>query len=183
MAMLVTAAPFLRYEGREDLVLAFVLRIAGWQLVKLMLFGAGCLLFAVYIEPYVTRWLLRQSRTKSLLLFVLGSGFVLTALGGMLGFSIAIGAFFAGLAFSREPEACNVDTAFNEVYDLFVPFLFIGIGLKLGIVDFTATAEMAFILFLAAVVGKVVGAAVPAMGSTSPRAAMLLGTHHRTASA
>lgn len=174
LGMLIMAAPFLRHQAGE-LVLPLVLRIAGWQLFKLMLFGGLCLLFANYVERHITAFLVRTSKAPRLLLFVLGSGFVLTAFGGLLGFSVVIGAFFAGLAFSREPEAVAIDVAFSEVYDLFVPFLYIGIGLHLGGVAVAPTLGVAGVLFAAAVLGKVIGGILPALATTNPRAAVLIG--------
>jgi Kef-type K+ transport system membrane component KefB len=59
---------------------------------------------------------------------VAGISFLIAALAGLLGFSVAIGAFFAGLVFSRDPDSVKLDGLFDTFYEIFVPFFFIGIG-------------------------------------------------------
>ncbi|MEX2465703.1 MAG: cation:proton antiporter [Gemmatimonadota bacterium] len=64
----------------------------------------------------------------------------------------AIGAFFAGLVFSRDPDSVRLDASFEDLYALVVPFFFIwlGFGLDPGV---------------AAIVGKVAGTTLPALPS------------------
>ena len=57
------------------------------------------------------------------------SALVISAIAGYLGFTLAIGALFAGLAFSREPQAVHIDGKFSYFYELFTPFFFIQIGM------------------------------------------------------
>jgi Kef-type K+ transport system membrane component KefB len=42
-----------------------------------------------------------------------GIGFVITALANWLGFSVTVGALFAGLVFIRDPDAVKIDTSFD----------------------------------------------------------------------
>ena len=60
------------------------------------------------------------------MLLVAGIGFVVAASAELLGFSLAVGAMFAGLVFSRDPEAVKMDACFSPLYELFAPFFFIG---------------------------------------------------------
>jgi Kef-type K+ transport system membrane component KefB len=45
------------------------------------------------------------------MIMVAGIGFIIAALAGLLGFSIAIGAFFAGLIYSRDPQAVKMEAS------------------------------------------------------------------------
>ena len=46
---------------------------------------------------------------------VAGIGFIVAALAGMLGFPPAIGAFFAGLIFSRDKDALKIDASYDTL--------------------------------------------------------------------
>ena len=93
----------------------------------------------------------------------------------LLGFSEAIGAFFAGLVFSRDPQAVRIDASFDLLYELFVPFFFIGIGLKIDPVNFLAGLSLGSILLIVAVLGKLIGAGVPAAIAVGWTGAILIG--------
>ena len=81
---------------------------------------------------------------------------------GLLGFSVAIGAFFAGLVFSRDPKSVKIDTSFETLFEFFSPFFFIGIGLNIAPNSVTASIGIGVILLMAAVVGKLIGHGAPA---------------------
>ena len=76
------------------------------MLTKLALFIVGCYLFAHFVEADFTKFNRRVSDAPtSLTISILGVGLAIAAIADYLGFSIAIGALFAGLAFSRDPDA------------------------------------------------------------------------------
>ena len=56
---------------------------------------------------------------------IAGFGLIIAALAELLGLSVAIGAFFAGLIFSRDPETVKLDTPFGTLYGFFTPFFFL----------------------------------------------------------
>ena len=109
------------------------------------------------------------------LLPVVGIGLIIAAIAGMLGFSLALGALFAGVVFSRDPKAVRVDTSFDAIYQLFVPFFFIGIGLQIAPESLGLAVGFGAVLLAAAVVGKLVGAGVPAWPLDGWTGAVLLG--------
>ena len=64
------------------------------------------------------------------------------AFAAWLGFSLAVGALFAGLVFSRDPRAVRVEASFEPVHDLLAPFFFVAIGSHLDLGEnVTATIE------------------------------------------
>ncbi len=94
---------------------------------------------------------------------MLGTGIVIAAIAGYLGLSLAIGALFAGLAFSRDPQAVHTDTKFMYFYELLTPFLFIYIGMQVDPSSISSSLSLATILFILAILGKFFGVAVPAL--------------------
>lgn len=160
MALLLALAPVLR-DGGVDHLAAITLGTTGLFVLKATLFGALCYLFSRYLEKPVTRFFERFEQPPDPMLTMMGIGLMFAALAGFLGFSMAIGAFFAGLLFSRDSHALKMRTSFDTLYELFVPFFFISIGLQFS-PDFLTTAlALSGALLIAAVAGKLVGAGVP----------------------
>jgi Kef-type K+ transport system membrane component KefB len=145
-------------------------------LLKLILFITGCYLFSHYLEVDFTRFSREmEGSTTGLTITILGAGLVIAAIAGYLGFSLAIGALFAGLAFSRDPEAVHTDTKFAYFYELFTPFFFIHIGMQVDPGAFFTAFDMGIILFIVAALGKFIGVAGVAVVLLKKTDAILLG--------
>lgn len=162
MAVLLAVAPVLR-DGTETTLLMVLPKTAGLFFLKALLFGAFCFLFSRYVEQSITSFFQKLESPPNTALVVASIGFIIAALAGLLGFSIAIGAFFAGLVFSRDPQSLKLDDSLNILYGLFVPFFFIGIGLKVNPNLLVTAFSLGIILLFVAVIGKVVGAAAPVL--------------------
>ncbi|MBI2969848.1 MAG: cation:proton antiporter [Gammaproteobacteria bacterium] len=137
-------------------------------------FASLCWLAARYVEHPLTRLAARLKNPPERMLPVAGAGFVIAAIAGTLGFSLAIGALFAGLVFSRDPAAIRVEARFDDLYAFFAPFFFIGIGLQTAPDALAAGAAIGLWLLAAAVAGKVVGAILPALLVTDVGGAALI---------
>lgn len=173
MTLALAVAPALHFEtGKSALTLASEVSIS--FAFKAVLFGAFCLLVARYGERHIVAALRGTDEPASALL-LLGVGLIIAAVASLFGFSIAIGAFFAGLIFSRDPEAVRLDTAFIPLRAFFVPFFFIAIGFRIEPQSLGLAMEIGGLLLIVAVVGKVVGAGLPAMLTTSGTGALLIG--------
>jgi Kef-type K+ transport system membrane component KefB len=109
------------------------------------------------------------------MIMVIGIGFIIAAVAGLMGFSVAIGAFFAGLVFSRDPRAVRMEESFTPLYEFFTPFFFIGIGLSIDPTMLITALGLGFILLIAAVLGKVIGAGGPAFLTLGSTGSLLLG--------
>ncbi len=174
MALLFAAAPAL--AGRQGHALLPTLLATGAAVAgKLVLFGAICVAFAHYVEKTVTGFLRRFEKPPEETLTVIAMGLAIAAVAGLLGFSVAIGAFFAGLIFSRDPESLKSRTAFTVIYECFTPFFFIGIGLDMRVGSLGAALVPALLLTAVAFAGKFVGAMVPALILQGRRPSVLLG--------
>ena len=174
MALLFAVAPVLRSQPDATL-LPVLVNTATAFFFKALVFGAFCFLFSRYGEQSLTSFFQRLEPPPDSTIMVAGVGFIIAALAGLLGFSVAIGAFFAGLVFCRDPDAIKIDASFDTFYELFVPFFFLGIGLKIDLDALATALDLGIILLIVAVVGKVVGVAIPVLKLAEPRSAILLG--------
>ena len=173
MALILAAAPVLRLDdGASMLLLAG--EVSALFVLKVALFGALCLLLARYGERHFVR-ALRSTGEPGSALVLLGVGLIIATIGALLGFSMAIGAFFAGLIFSRDPEAVRMETAFMPLHGFFTPFFFISIGYMIDPQSLGSAFGIGGALLVVAVLGKVAGAGLPALFSTSLSGALLIG--------
>lgn len=173
-AFLFAVAPLLRGSEHEAL-LSTLATVLGGMLLKLILFGGACLLFAWYVERPMTNLFDRLHAGEGTMLVMLGMGIIVAAIAGLLGFSTAIGAFFAGLIFSRDPHTTEYMDAFRPLHDLLAPFFFVGIGLHLAPEAVGAIGGGVVLLLAAAVLGKGIGAYVPALPILGSSGAFVLG--------
>ncbi|NKB58264.1 MAG: cation:proton antiporter [Alphaproteobacteria bacterium] len=173
MTLALAVAPALHFaSGKSALTLASEVSLL--FIVKAAFFGAICLLVARFGERRIVA-MLRGADEPGSALVLIGVGLIIAAIASLLGFSIAIGAFFAGLIFSRDPEAVRLETAFVSLRVFFVPFFFIAIGFRIEPQSLGLALEIGGLLLIVAVTGKVVGAGVPALMTTSGAGALVIG--------
>lgn len=174
MALVFTIVPLL--QSGEITSLAPVLLTAGLGFgAKMLLFGAFCYLFAVFLERPMTSFLDKVESRPDSTLTIVGFGFMIAALAGLLGFSLAIGAFFAGLVFSRDPKCISLEDAYVPIHDFFSPFFFIGIGFELQLIALIPGLEMGVLLAFAAIVVKIAANGLPVSALKGIRSGTLIG--------
>lgn len=174
MSLLLALTPALQ-NGASDTLLPTVLRTGGALTGKLLLFCGFCYAFSRFAEGPLARFNERIEPMPDSMLMLVATGFVIAAIAGLLGFSLAIGAFFAGLVFSRDPIAVILSRPFAVLYDLFTPFFFISIGLHVDPQALTSAFVPGVVLFAAAGLGKFVGAGGTAVRAVGYNGAVLLG--------
>jgi len=175
MAILFAVAPLL-HNGVGGGLAPTLGKAVGLTLAKFVGFAAICVLFSRYAERHITDFFKRLQPIPGQTVALAGLGVIIAALAGLIGFSVALGAFFAGLVFSRDPQAVKLDTPFTVLYDFVAPFFFINIGLTMSLGDMRPEVFLiVVVLMTVAILGKLVGAGGPALGTTSWRGALLLG--------
>lgn len=174
MAILFSIVPLLK-EGGSASISTRILESSGILLIKLFLFGALCMLFSLLLERHITNFAGKISDPPGPMLMAAGIGFIIASAAGRIGFSIAIGAFFAGLAFSRDPESVKIDKSYKTLYDLFSPFFFIGIGISIDPHSLTSAFGIGIILTLTAFAGKIIGDGLPSWMTIGGIGAVLIG--------
>jgi Kef-type K+ transport system membrane component KefB len=174
LGLLLAVIPILRSDGGGSALWGTLGTEALVFLGKFLLFAAGCLVFARFAEGRVVAMSARIEPGSGLMLTVLGLGLIIAAAAGWLGFSLAIGALFAGLVFSRDPKAVQTDARFTDIYAFFAPFFFIGIGLDLDPASLAQGAGFGAVLLVAALAGKLIGTGLPAWPIAGRGGALLI---------
>jgi len=173
MTILFSIAPLLK-GGYQASVLPVLGKTAGLLFIKAIIFGVICIIFSRFAEKPVMDFFSRMKPAPDPMLMVAGVGFIIAAIAELLGFSVAVGALFAGLLFSRDPKSVKIDASFNSLYDLFAPFFFVGIGLMIDPYSVTGAIIPGTILLLTAIIGKLVGNGIPALFTTGWTGAVLI---------
>ncbi len=175
MSLLFVVAPLLHESGGGGdwtvLLLTEAIRIVG---VLVVLVGA-CYVFSRYLEKPLRRWFARRDKQNGAILFAVGVALLIAAMAELAGLSLAIGALFAGFAFSRDPARRSLDRSFTEIDALFSPFFFVWIGTSVALGSVTDALGLTAILLVAAIAGKVIGVMISAKPLIGTRGATLLG--------
>ena len=137
---------------------------------------AGMLLAGRYVVPHVLFWVVKTKNRElflmTLVLMCLGSA----ALTGMMGWSLALGAFIAGLAMSESEYATQTLAEVLPFRDTLASLFFISIGMLLDLKFLTANVGLVLGLVAAAVAVKFVAAVLPTVLAGYPlRVAVLVG--------
>jgi len=173
MVLLFSLLPLL--DGAEEGSLgAEALSILAVTMGIFLLFVLFCGLFSLRVEPYLSRFLRRFEERPYWELSMISIGILIAAVSGLLGFSVAIGAFFAGMIFSRDRNAVEIRRSFKMLYAFFVPFFFIAIGMNIEVGAFSFAFYPFSALLAAAVVGKVIGTYFFAVAKTDRVGALIL---------
>ncbi len=173
MTFALALAPAL-YKGSQTSKLALAGQIGLVFGAKVVVFAVLCLLAARFAERPLVK-ALRGTDEPGSALILIGAGLIVASVASLFGFSMAIGAFFAGLVFSRDPEAVRLETSFVELGAFFVPFFFIAIGFRIEPQSLGSAMKIGGVLLVVAVLGKVIGAGLPALLTTSGPGALLIG--------
>ncbi|WP_296643374.1 cation:proton antiporter [Roseinatronobacter sp.] len=161
LSVLFAVGPLLK-QPEGTAILAPALKAGAIQLLLTALFSIACYLFSRWLEKPLSDGFAKLSSTYGPIVFATGAAFAIAATAEFMGLSMAIGALFAGLAFSRDPAERNIDEAFGLLMAVFAPFFFVAIGLSVDVTALGGTVGLAAALTAMAVVGKLLGAGVPA---------------------
>ena len=122
MAVLFSLAPLLHRSPEVNLLMELSGTLALF-FGKLTIFIVVCYLFASFGEHPFIRIFRRLDPPPLAVLAVIGISLIIAGFAGLLGFSVAIGAFFAGLVFSRDPDTVKMEASFMPLYQFFQPVL------------------------------------------------------------
>jgi len=175
VALLFSAAPLL-LNGQQDQLPTLIGTELILALARIALFAAGCYLFARFLERRFTAFFHHDGLpSPTIAVATAGLACVIAGAAELLGFSIAIGALFAGLAFSRDPEEFEIDRQLEPLHQLLIPFFFLSIGFNF---DFDSAGDAlagGMVLLAAGIAGKLLGAGLPALTPLGRRGALRLG--------
>jgi len=162
LSVLFAVGPLLNQPEGSAAIVVPALQAGVIQLALMAVFSIGCYLFSRWLEKPFSDGFEKISPTHGPIVFATGAVFMIAATAEFMGLSMAIGALFAGLAFSRDPAERNIDDAFEILLTVFGPFFFVAIGLSVDVSLLGGAMGLAAALTAMALIGKVLGAGVPA---------------------
>lgn len=174
MSFVFALLPAIHAGANGDLA-PLMLKTLGLFLIKIVMFVSVCYLFSNYVEERLTSLIGRIHPPTDPLLLIVATGLLIASIAEFLGLSIAIGAFLAGVMFSRDPRQVRIEASFDPLYTFFTPFFFIGIGLILELAVVGPALMTGSILMVAAIVGKLAGKWLPGVGLEENPTRFLLG--------
>jgi Kef-type K+ transport system membrane component KefB len=174
MALLFSLLPAI-HAGSDHSLWPLVGSTVGLVLLKLTAVIAACAAFSRYFERRVTRTLFHSLDLPGPMVCVAGIGLLIAGLAAVLGLSLAIGAFLAGLAFSRDPKEHELEASFEGLYEFLSPFFFVGIGLNVDPGVALGALGYGLPLLAVAIAGKWIGVFFTAWITTPATGALLLG--------
>ena len=106
-----------------------------WTFVSIFLKGAVLVAVAYLAAKTVLKFLLRYCASSVELLFIcaIAWAFLFAAMGAAFGFSIAIGAFLAGLAIATSPYRVQISARVKPLRDFFIIIFFILLGASMAV--------------------------------------------------
>jgi len=152
-----------------------VLTTVGRTVAGLVGFGFGCWFFSRFVERRLTHRIMLGMDPDTGVLWLVGLGFGIAALAGLLGIPTAVGALFAGLSLSRDPEAIRVEHSFTPIHAMFTPFFFVDIGLAVDVAHLGGAVLLGLVFLVPAAIGKSVGAALPLLRRDGVRVGVVMG--------
>lgn len=146
----------------QDIMAILVLSILGttsaagiWPVLLNLLFGSGVVVISFFIGKWVFPPLFRSAAKSLELLFLLAVSvcFFFAFLFTLFGFSIAVGAFIAGVILGNLPYNIEIISRVKPLRDFFTVLFFTSIGLQLTFVGIKATLPLlGALLFLTLVI-------------------------------
>ena len=153
----------------QDIIAVFLLAFisgfsiyTGINLAISFLFGIGLFFFAILCNKIFFPRLLRYISDSPELsfTFALSVCFLFCLISYLLGYSVVIGGFLAGLSLAIYPYNIEIASRITSLRDFFLIFFFVFIGLEIGLPNASILPEIA-ILFLVATVIKAFSIYIP----------------------
>lgn len=183
MALLFSVAPvlltFTSQDSSEALFSSRELRQAlfteaGLFVIKFSIFIVFILLAGKYLEQPLAKSAQKIGNKATVLIFVVGTGFIIAGAADQIGLSLPVGALFAGLLLSRHRGDYGVEPFYQSIYLFFIPFFFIHIGFQIDPSVMKASFGAGMSLLLVAVLGKLIGVGLLSRFFTSTYGAFLI---------
>lgn len=126
------------------------------SILGIFLKGLVLLVFVYFAAKTILKWLFKLTSSSVELLFVsaIAWAFFVSALGALAGFSVAIGAFLAGIALASSPYRIQISARVRPLRDFFIILFFIILGASLSIGQAEVLVSHVLILTLFILIGK-----------------------------
>jgi len=119
-------------------------------------------------------WIDKLKQRQAPFVIILIVVFGLSALASFVGLAAIIGAFFAGLIFSDTKDTYELESKFEPLNVLLVPFFFVVMGAKVDFANFTNVLPFAIVITVVAILGKLIGCSLGAI-TRGEKTALIVG--------
>ncbi|MCY0989320.1 cation:proton antiporter [Nannocystis sp. ILAH1] len=128
------------------------------------LFGFLLALLAggLFVVPRAIRAVVRRGRDELTLLAAIAACFGMASLAALAGYSIALGAFIAGILVSESGEGGRIEPLVLPVRNIFAAIFFVAIGMQIDPLQILANWPLVLIFTAVVLVGKVLGVSIGA---------------------
>ena len=127
-----------------------------WTLGKALILLVPLTFFAIKVIPRVLRQVKRTNNSELFLLIAIAVCLGTAALAQAVGFSVALGAFLAGLSISGSKDLHEVDTQLMPLREAFVALFFVSLGTLIDPKVLVKSLPLLGMMLLLIVVGKFV---------------------------
>lgn len=114
----------------------------------------GLLVVGLLVVPRLVRKVVAEGSAETLSIVAVGLCFVLALLAEELGFSVALGAFIAGVVVAESGEGPRVEHNLQAVRDMFAAIFFVSIGMTVDPREAFANLPVALLLSVVIVAGQ-----------------------------
>ena len=121
----------------------------GMTLAKLGAFVAVLVIGGMLVVPRALRWIARRAQTETLLIGGLGLCFGLAVVADAFGYSVALGAFVAGMLAAESGRGHELQAMVRPFRDVFAAIFFVSIGMS---IDPALVADNALAIAVLAIV-------------------------------
>ena len=124
---------------------------------KLLGFLLALLAVGLLVVPRFIRGVVRLSRAESTLIAGIAVCFTMATLAASAGYSVALGAFLAGMLVAESGEGPKVEHLVQPLRDIFAAVFFISVGMSINPADIATHWLPVLVLTLLVLFGKVAG--------------------------
>ena len=128
-------------------------------------FLAATLAGGLVLAPRAIRWVARRARPETLMISALALCFVIAALADRAGYSVALGAFLAGILVAESGHGHDVFELVRPFRDVFAMVFFVSVGMTIAPAELLAQAPTIAVLSLIVLAIKPAGVALGAFFS------------------
>ncbi|HET6923609.1 MAG TPA: cation:proton antiporter [Anaeromyxobacteraceae bacterium] len=127
---------------------------------RLAAFLVGLLAVGLLVVPRLVRAVVRLDRPETTLVAAVGLCFGVALLARAVGYSVALGAFVAGVLVAESGEQRRIGALVEPVRDVFAAIFFVSVGMQIDPAQVSAHAGTAAAFATVVVLGKVLGVSI-----------------------
>ena len=120
------------------------------KLIVVLLIWVGC---GLLIVPRLFRWIVKSSNQETIVVASVGLCFVFAMLAEALSYSVALGAFVAGLLVAESGRSLEIEHFIHPVKDIFAAIFFVSIGMTVNpslAIEHLGTSLLVFLVIVVA---------------------------------